>query len=285
MKCTRPSCLPLFNCTNLYCLKFTSKLANSEHLVAVTCLISAEGSISHITHKSRAVGNMRVPRYLRLLTRPPALDFEEASWELWYLLRSPRHAYKSLNYRQQTKTQWARDDPSFVILLSSLIAISALAWGIAYSPSVLGVLRLMLYMVVVDFLVTGVVISSIAYVFTNKVLRKPSQHSEAPLEWAYCFDVHCNSFFVVFLWLYILQFLILPVVNRTNWLSVIIGNTLYFASFAHYSVITFLGYSMLPFLTRTQTFFYPVIPAFIIYVVACISKWSMVRFMSDQYFN
>lgn len=228
---------------------------------------------------------MRVPRYLRLLTRPPALNFEEASWELWHLIKSPRRAYKSLHYRQQTKSHWARDDPSFVILLSLLLAISALAWGIVYSPTVLGIFRLMLYMVVVDFLVTGVVVSSVAYIFTNKVLRKPAQHAEVPLEWAYCFDVHCNSFFVVFLWLYILQFLILPIVNRENWLCVILGNTLYFVSFVHYSVMTFLGYSMLPFLGSTQTFFYPVIPVFFIYVTATISKWSMVRFMLDQYFH
>lgn len=39
--------------------------------------------------------------------------------------------YKQTSYRKQTKNQWARDDPAFVIITCYLVAMAAIAYCIA----------------------------------------------------------------------------------------------------------------------------------------------------------
>jgi hypothetical protein len=43
----------------------------------------------------------------------------------------------------------------------------------------------------------------------------------------YAFDIHANSFFPLFLNLYVLQLILAPLVLRHNWVSLWIGNSLY----------------------------------------------------------
>ena len=63
------------------------------------------------------------------------------------------------------------------------------------------------------------------------------------LEFGYCFDVAIRAFLPVWLWLYVVQFLLMPVVARDYWLSLFLGNSLYLVAFGYYFVITFLGYN------------------------------------------
>jgi hypothetical protein len=37
------------------------------------------------------------------------------------------------------------------------------------------------------------------------------------LEFGYCFDVAIRAFFPVWVWLYVVQFLLMPVISRPNW--------------------------------------------------------------------
>lgn len=46
----------------------------------------------------------------------------------------------------------------------------------------------------------------------------------------YAFDVHANSFFPFFLQLNVAQLLLAPVVTRSNWVCLWVGNTLYLAA-------------------------------------------------------
>lgn len=66
---------------------------------------------------------------------------------------------------------------------------------------------------------------------------------EQKVEWAYAFDVHCNSFFPLFLILYVLQFFFMPLLQRHNWISIFIGNTMYLTAAVWYIYGTFLGYN------------------------------------------
>lgn len=49
----------------------------------------------------------------------------------------------------------------------------------------------------------------------------------------YAFDVHANSFFPLFLQLYVAQLLLAPVVTRSNWVCLFFGNTLYLSAVGH----------------------------------------------------
>ena len=47
------------------------------------------------------------------------------------------------------------------------------------------------------------------------------------VEWAYAFDLHCNGFFALYSWLYILQLFLLPIVTGPRFPSLLVGNLLY----------------------------------------------------------
>lgn len=264
----------------------TGDLANNSRTNRLRGLPRPSGTGS-ATSSSRGI---RIPLYIKRIFRPPTLDFETAIWEIFYLVVSPRKVYKSLYYHKQTKNTWARDDPSFVILLSTLLAVSAIAWGLAYSPSILAILKLIVYMVLVDFLATGLIISTVGWLFANRFLKHKNAGSggvmsiDGDLEWAYCFDVHCNSFLLIWLCLYVIQFLLLPVLNRTNWISLFLGNTLYLIALCYYFVITFLGYSNMPFLEHTELLLFP-IPIIAILYFMSLFGFNMVRTMVYLYFG
>lgn len=57
-------------------------------------------------------------KYLRRLLHFRQMDFEFAVWQMLYLFTSPQRVYRNFHYRKQTKDQWARDDPAFLVLLS-----------------------------------------------------------------------------------------------------------------------------------------------------------------------
>lgn len=57
-------------------------------------------------------------KYLRRLLHFRQMDFDFAVWQMLYLFTSPQRVYRNFHYRKQTKDQWARDDPAFLVLLS-----------------------------------------------------------------------------------------------------------------------------------------------------------------------
>ena len=81
-----------------------------------------------------------------------------------------------------------------------------------------------------DFLLVGVLLATLLWAFANRALLSPPSHtstSDASVEWAYAFDVHTNAFFPCFLTLYVAQLFLLPILLKTNWVCLWIGNTLY----------------------------------------------------------
>ncbi|KAK9462604.1 UNC-50 [Lipomyces oligophaga] len=235
--------------------------------------------------------SMRIPVVLRRLLKPPTLDFETAIWEVCYLFIAPKKVYRQIYYRIETKNSWARDDPSFVILLSGFLLLTAVAWGVAYSPGFLSIVELMFDIVLVDFLLVGAIISTIAYFAIPRFLRQRQTRGvmamaqqDSTLEWAYCFDVHCNSFLIIWFALYVLQFVMLPIIIKDNWLSLFLGNTLFFAAISYYIVITYLGYTILPFLERTELLLLPIIPVSILYVISLFG-YNVSRHAVEFYFS
>lgn len=75
------------------------------------------------------------------------------------------------------------------------------------------------------------------------MLRTALHSTEQSVEWAYAFDVHCNSFFPMFLITYVVQFAFLSIINRDGWLSALFSDTMYLIAIAWYCYVTFLGYS------------------------------------------
>lgn len=125
-----------------------------------------------------------------------------------------------------------------------------------------------------------------------------TRHSvDQTVEWAYCFDVHCNAFFPLFLITYVLQLCLISVLAQESWVSLILGNTMYLAATLYYNYITFLGYSgistcilpvyyflALPFLQNTILFLYPCILYFIFYLMSFFG-FNISRTLLRAYFG
>ncbi|WEJ92683.1 hypothetical protein PSN45_000138 [Yamadazyma tenuis] len=170
-----------------------------------------------------------------------------------------RSQYYYKQYQTSGKNNYARDDPSFLILLTLFLSISAVAWGLAYSPHALDILKLIVYMVVIDFFLTGIMISTISWLVSNKIfsnswgVTSQNRYNVNYIEWSFCFDVHCNSFLIIWCLLYLVQFILLPIITiKKSFMSLLLANTLYFVSIGYYFVITFYGFNSLPFV-NTQS--------------------------------
>jgi hypothetical protein len=139
------------------------------------------------------------------------------------------------------------------MIQSACVLISAIAYGLAYGVGLIGLIRLIIYMVVFEFLGIGLIIStSLWYLYLglwarflcNRYLLNQSLHgTPQEVEWAFAFDIHCNAFFPAFLFTYVLQFLFLFLISGDRWIGLLIGNTLYLCAACFYMYNTFLGYN------------------------------------------
>jgi hypothetical protein len=68
--------------------------------------------------------------------------------------------YRHTSYQKQTKNQWARDDPAFVVVCCLLLSAASAAYCATFSRSLWHSMLSVLSAVVVDFLLIGLATSS-----------------------------------------------------------------------------------------------------------------------------
>ena len=80
------------------------------------------------------------------------------------------------------------------------------------------------------------------------------------VEWAYCFDVHCNGFFPLFLALHVGAYLVAPLLlaRSIGPVATLMSNALCAGAAVHYCYVTFLGYQTLGTLRDARVFLLPV---------------------------
>ncbi|XP_070554308.1 protein unc-50 homolog A-like [Ptychodera flava] len=235
--------------------------------------------------QARHTAGAKRQKYLRRIFKFQQMDFEFALWQMLYLFISPQKVYRNFQYRKQTKDQWARDDPAFLVLLSICLCVSSIGFAIVLKLHVLAFFKFLLWVVFVDCIGVGLLIASLLWFVTNKYLRSSSSAAPQDVEWGYAFDVHLNAFFPLLMILHFLQlFLLKPVIAHDWFISYFLGNTLWLIALSYYIYITFLGYSALPFLKKTVVLLYPSMLAVIsIYVLSLIMSWNWSRGLMDFY--
>ena len=100
------------------------------------------------------------------------------------------------------------------------------------------------------------------------------------------YQVSNRAFFPLYLHIYVLQFLLLPILTHSssssslsssrNFLATFLGNTLYLSALTYYTYITFLGYNALPFLYHTELLLVPIIVFAVLWLVSLIMGWGVV---------
>lgn len=101
----------------------------------------------------------------------------------------------------------------------------------------------------------------------------------------YAFDVHCNSYFPLFILLYVGQFLLTPLLLWRGFVPALLSSALYAVALSYYHYLSFLGYSALPFLEHTEVFLWPIAGIFALVVPAVLSGFNPTRFTLNVYFG
>ncbi|XP_077814355.1 protein unc-50 homolog isoform X1 [Macaca mulatta] len=208
-------------------------------------------------------------KYLRRLFRFRQMDFEFAAWQMLYLFTSPQRVYRNFHYRKQTKDQWARDDPAFLVLLSIWLCVSTIGFGFVLDMGFFETIKLLLWVVFIDCVGVGLLIATLMWeasgnlqswrkakekqppssqggrmeFISNKYLVK-RQSRDYDVEWGYAFDVHLNAFYPLLVILHFIQlFFINHVILTDTFIGYLVGNTLWLVAVGYYIYVTFLGYS------------------------------------------
>lgn len=216
------------------------------------------------------------------------MDLEYTFWMMMQLCISPKTAYRHTSYQKQTKNQWARDDPAFVLICAALLAIAAAAYCLTFGHGFWRAVVAITSAVLIDFLVIGVAISTAGWYIANRFLKRRTQHQHAVeqrVEWMYAFDVHCNSYFPLFLLLYVLQFLLSPLLLWRGFVATLLSNGLYVLGLSYYHYLNFLGYSALPFLDRTEVFLWPIALIVLAAPFTILLGFNPTRFVLRLYFG
>ncbi|KAI5117752.1 hypothetical protein M0805_000596 [Coniferiporia weirii] len=249
--------------------------------------VSAPSTPNNVTSFARPAVSTKVPLMFRRLHRFHQMDFELAAWQLTYLCLAPKRVYRNVYFHKQTKNTWARDDPAILVLIGACLTVSAIAWSIVWYYSPWEAIRLAVLMILRDFLLVGVAISTVIWFISNQLLLSPPSHAnpaDTTVEWAYAFDVHTNAFFPFYLTLYLAQLFLVPIVLKDNWVCLWVGNTLYLAGFAQYVYGVYLGLNALPFLVRTELLLSPLLPLFAAYIVSLLG-FNVAKHVLALYFG
>eukprot|EP00747_Dinoflagellata_sp_TGD_P106745 gnl/TRDRNA2_/TRDRNA2_169939_c0_seq4.p1 gnl/TRDRNA2_/TRDRNA2_169939_c0~~gnl/TRDRNA2_/TRDRNA2_169939_c0_seq4.p1 ORF type:complete len:179 (-),score=16.06 gnl/TRDRNA2_/TRDRNA2_169939_c0_seq4:135-671(-) len=160
--------------------------------------------------------------------------------------------------------------------LCFFLVVAAICYSLAFQAAGTSALRILANFILVHFVAAGALISTCAWWLADKYLRVKSVHGmEQPIEWMYAFDIHCNSFFPLFLILYVVHYLLLPFLIQATLPAAIVSNLLYAAALCYYTYITSLGYSTLPFLERTEVFLYPMALVLVSAIVLCTMRINL----------
>lgn len=221
-------------------------------------------------------------KYLRRILKFDQMDFEFALWQMIYLFISPQKVYRNFQYRKQTKSQFARDDPAFLVLLSLWLCITSIGFAVALGLGVGQYLLFLLYVIFVDFIGAGIIVATLFWFVSNKYLRRDPDGAD--VEWGYAFDVHMNAFFPPLSLLHCFQLVLFHnLLSQGGYLSCFVGNTFWLLSVVYYLYITFLGYSSLPNLENTRLFLFPLPILTIIYIFTLIMGWNLSLMLMNFY--
>ncbi|XP_013173232.1 PREDICTED: protein unc-50 homolog [Papilio xuthus] len=221
-------------------------------------------------------------KYLRRLYKFDQMDFEFAAWQMVYLFVSPQKVFRSFNYRKHTKSQFARDDPAFLVLLCVWLFLSSICFALAIGLNWGQLVLFVLFVVFVDFIGAGIFVSTVFWYLINKYLRRDPVASE--VEWGYTFDVHINAFFPPLSLLHCFQIILFnDVLQGHGFVPCLVANTFWLASVIYYLYITFLGYSNLPMLQNARVFLLPLPILVVVYLGTLMAKWNLSQMLMDFY--
>ncbi|KAI6235969.1 hypothetical protein M3Y95_00107900 [Aphelenchoides besseyi] len=223
----------------------------------------------------------KLNRFFRRLVHLRQMDFEFAAWQMLYLLIHPQKVYRNFMNRKRAKDQWARDDPAFLLLLALSLLLTSILFALVLNLSFGGFVAFFMWVVFVDCIGVGIMLASITWFIANRYMRRVNDQD---VEWGYCFDVHLNAFFPMFVLIHVIMpMLFYGLIDYPYFLARLFGNSIWCVAVFYYIYITFLGYTALPILQKTHIFLYPITFIFIFFVATVSAGWNISQTAMDFY--
>ncbi|XP_064607562.1 protein unc-50 homolog [Liolophura sinensis] len=233
--------------------------------------------------RARLTATAKRSKYLGRLLKFRQMDFEYAFWQMLYLFVSPQKVYRNFQYRKQTKDQWARDDPAFLVLLSFWLFVSSIGFSLSLHLGITGFIKFFLWVVFVDCIGVGILIASLFWLIMNRYMITMPRRGQ-DVEWGYAFDVHLNAFFPLLMILHLFQLVFYyALIDNDRFVGCLVGNTCWLIALTYYIYITFLGYSALPFLKNTRSILFAITGIILVYLLSLIFKWNFTRGLCSFY--
>jgi len=229
--------------------------------------------------------------YFRRAFRWRQMDLEYSLWQAASMCVNPKAVYRHTTYRKQTKNQWARDDPTFVVMSCVAVAVAAMGYCALYETGGASrAARVVVRCVLGDYLGLGCGIATVSWYLANAYLRSRqlgghSHAVEQKVEWLYAFDVHCNAFVPTYVVLYLLQLVLSPLLSQSGYLASVFSCALYAIALGYHHYCVFVGYNALPFLESTEFFLYPAAACAIAAPIAVLFAFNPTRFVLWVYFG
>jgi len=218
----------------------------------------SSGSEIHSTYQ-------KIRRYFRRIVKFDQMDFQFALWQMFYLLVAPQKLTKVFRARKNFKSQYARDDPAFLILFAGALTLTSIGFAVMLDYSFVQFLKFLVVEIFIDCIGIGVVIATTLWYVTNKFLKLKNIPQD--VEWGFAFDIHLNAFFPP---LILLHFLLLIFYNlflqHAGGFSIVFGNSFWLAAAIYYVYITFLGYNSMQILNNINLFLMPIPWMIMIYI-------------------
>ena len=95
--------------------------------------------------------------------RHSLFDVELMAWTMHQLCVSPSAVYRHTFYRKQTKNQWARDDPAFVVVTSALVAGAAATFCATFAVSFWRSVLALISAVFLEYLLLGALLATASW--------------------------------------------------------------------------------------------------------------------------
>jgi len=206
------------------------------------------------------------------------MDFEFAFWQIVYLISAPHKVYKTAGYRKHTKSQYARDDPAFLVLLSAFLIVSTAGLALVLGLTFIDYFVLVGYVLLVDVVGAGMLVATSLWLLTNRFMLKPAARALEDVEWGFCFDVHLNAFFPVLFILHCVELSLIPFYTSASSSSVVLtvaADLLWLLALVYYVYISFLGYNSLGILQETRLFLLPLLPIVMFVLIAICANWNL----------
>lgn len=200
------------------------------------------------------------------------MEFDSALQQLAWAIVSPKKLYRHHEAQYKTRESWSRDDPAFLVCICGFLLASTLGYTIFLRLGVIGFFLTVLWTVLVDCIVTGLIVASLLWLLTNNFLMKPN--SREKVQWSYCFDVHLNSFVPLALLVFVLQMPLIGVLQHRTLLWTIVANIMWVCALSSYIYSTFLGYSVMSQLRNTVILLFPVLLFLTVGVASIPLKWN-----------